>query len=65
MAWLRCDWCGGSTDTQGSWDTQIKIICDKCQKKRREEIVEQYACELLCPIIDSKEVKEAMERNFK
>lgn len=32
-AWLRCDNCGGSTNTQGSWDTPIKILCEDCCKK--------------------------------
>jgi len=33
FAWLRCDMCGASTNTQGSWDTPIKIICEECSKK--------------------------------
>ena len=34
MAYLRCDECGGSTDTQGSWDTPIRILCESCSEKR-------------------------------
>ncbi len=26
MAYLRCDKCGASTNTQGSWDTPITIM---------------------------------------
>lgn len=33
FAWLRCDNCGASTNTQGSWDTPIKILCENCSKK--------------------------------
>lgn len=33
FAWLRCDECGASTNTYGSWDTPIKIVCEKCAKK--------------------------------
>lgn len=34
MAILRCDICGGSTNTHGSWDTPFKIVCEKCAKRR-------------------------------
>jgi len=34
MAYLPCDWCGKKTDTQGSWDTLITIICGPCYDKR-------------------------------
>ncbi len=32
-AYLRCDKCGGQTNTQGSWDTPFPIICANCAKK--------------------------------
>lgn len=34
FAWLRCDKCGASTNTQGSWDTPITILCEECSKKK-------------------------------
>jgi len=34
MAYLRCDKCGASTNTQGSWNTPITIICEKCAKNK-------------------------------
>lgn len=34
FAWLRCDNCGASTNAQGSWDTEIKILCEKCSKQK-------------------------------
>ena len=34
MDHLRCDECGGSTDSFGSWDTPIKILCSKCSDKK-------------------------------
>jgi hypothetical protein len=33
FAWLKCDNCGTSTNTQSSWDTLIKILCENCSKK--------------------------------
>ena len=33
FAWLRCDNCRASTNTQGSWDCKIKILCENCSKK--------------------------------
>lgn len=37
MALLRCDKCGSNdTNTFGSWDTPIKILCGKCTKKKYE-----------------------------
>lgn len=38
MASLRCDECGSITNSQGSWDTPIKILCEKCSKKYISEI---------------------------
>ena len=32
-AWLLCDKCGKSTNTQGSWDTPVTILCEECSKK--------------------------------
>jgi len=32
LSWLRCDRCGASTNTQGSWDTPITILCEECSK---------------------------------
>jgi len=41
MAHLRCDKCGSSdTNTFGSWDTQITILCRKCSKKKKSTIKE-------------------------
>lgn len=46
MARLRCDKCGGPTNTFGSWDCPMTIICGKCQdkmeteKKRKEKMLE-------------------------
>jgi hypothetical protein len=37
MAYLRCDECGASTNNQGSWDTPIKILCEKCYEKLKKE----------------------------
>jgi len=36
MAHLRCDKCGGSTNTFGSWDTPIKVVCKKCYDKEKK-----------------------------
>lgn len=33
MAKLPCDICGGPTNTYGSWDTPIKIVCAECADK--------------------------------
>lgn len=34
MAFLRCDNCGSSdTNTFGSWDTPITILCKKCSEE--------------------------------
>ena len=34
MAHLRCDKCGSrDTDTFGSWDTPITILCGDCSKQ--------------------------------
>lgn len=33
MAYLRCDKCGAGTNHQGSWNTPITILCEKCSKK--------------------------------
>jgi DNA-directed RNA polymerase subunit RPC12/RpoP len=33
MAYLPCDKCGKITNTQGSWDTPITILCEKCSDK--------------------------------
>jgi hypothetical protein len=33
MATLPCDICHGYTGVQGSWDTPIKILCEKCIKE--------------------------------
>ena len=38
MANLRCDECGGSTNAYGSWDTPIKILCEKCYRDRQVDI---------------------------
>lgn len=35
MAFLPCDICGGSTNSRGSWDTPLKIICTTCNDKRK------------------------------
>lgn len=32
MALLPCDKCGGTTNTFGSWDTQIIVLCENCSK---------------------------------
>lgn len=37
MAHLMCDECGGSTNTFGSWDTPTKILCKKCNDKRKKK----------------------------
>jgi len=37
MANLRCDECGGGTNSYGSWDTPVKIICEKCNKENEME----------------------------
>ena len=37
MAHLPCDNCGGSTNSFGSWDTLIKVICKSCSEKMEEE----------------------------
>lgn len=34
FAWLRCDKCGASTNTFGSWDTPVTILCEKCANDR-------------------------------
>jgi len=34
MALLPCDKCGKSTNTFGSWDTPITILCEECSKKQ-------------------------------
>jgi hypothetical protein len=34
MACLRCDKCGGPTNSFGSWDTEITVLCEKCNEKR-------------------------------
>ena len=39
MAFLRCDECGASTSHQGSWDTPIRILCERCSKKNNEKHV--------------------------
>lgn len=36
MAHLRCDKCGGPTNSFGSWDTPIKILCGKCGKPKEK-----------------------------
>jgi hypothetical protein len=38
MANLRCDECGSSdTNTFGSWDTPIKVLCKNCSKKKNNK----------------------------
>lgn len=42
MAHLKCDECGSSdTNTFGSWDTPIKILCKKCSDKKRDKTVKE------------------------
>ena len=41
MAHLKCDECGSSdTNSFGSWDTPIKILCAKCSDKKRTKTME-------------------------
>lgn len=35
MAFLKCDSCGKNTNTYGSWDALIKILCTKCAEKQK------------------------------
>ena len=37
MAYLPCDKCGVITDTQGSWDTPIRIVCSQCGEEERDQ----------------------------
>ena len=38
MAHLRCDKCGSrDTDTFGSWDTPITILCGDCSKLDKDK----------------------------
>ena len=37
MANLRCDECGGSTNSFGSWSTPVKILCETCSEKNKIE----------------------------
>jgi hypothetical protein len=41
MAYLPCDNCGEISNHQGSWDTIIKILCNKCSKFMEERNIER------------------------
>jgi hypothetical protein len=45
MAYLQCDKCGKSTNTQGSWDTPITILCEECSKNREDKSINEIELE--------------------
>lgn len=49
MAHLPCDNCGGATNTFGSWDTPIKIICEKCAPVKQQTKIDCNYCGRVSP----------------
>ncbi len=55
MANLKCDYCGGPTNTYGSWDTNMTISCSQeCKDRSRAKTADDHL------IVDEKYKKKSI-----